>query len=121
MKGREIAQVVNELRDIAVRYAHTQQLREQIHAVIVPVLLGQEHDKEFLRGKVAGLQDTIADLERVNRTNRQLAFERDEYILELEKKYNSEPRLVSYAPDHSTCTLSVNGREFYYNKVGESE
>lgn len=38
MKEHEIAKIVNDLRDIARMYAHTQQLRDQISHYIVPVL-----------------------------------------------------------------------------------
>lgn len=30
-----------------------------------------------------------------------------------------EPRLVSVAPDGSTCTLNVGGEEVYYDRTGE--
>ena len=30
----------------------------------------------------------------------------------------STPRLVSYAPDGSTCTLNFDGEEYYYDCVG---
>lgn len=33
--------------------------------------------------------------------------------------YNPECRLVSYAPDMSTCTLNFNGQEYYFNKSEE--
>ena len=38
LKDHEIALVVNELRDIAIRYHGTQQLRERIAQVVVPAL-----------------------------------------------------------------------------------
>jgi hypothetical protein len=38
MKDGEIAKVVNELRDIATQYHATQQLRERIANVVVPLL-----------------------------------------------------------------------------------
>ena len=41
MKDHEIAQTVNQLRDIAKEYGQTQQLRERIAAVIVPILARQ--------------------------------------------------------------------------------
>lgn len=38
MKDHEIAKVVNELRDIATQYHDTQQLRERIASIVVPIL-----------------------------------------------------------------------------------
>lgn len=38
MKDNEIALIVNQLRDIAVTFHNTQQLRERIAHVIVPLL-----------------------------------------------------------------------------------
>ncbi len=38
MKDHEIAKLVNELTDVAIKYRDTQQLREQIHRLIVPAL-----------------------------------------------------------------------------------
>lgn len=38
MKDHEIREIVNRLRDIAVLYHDTQQLRERIAGVIVPIL-----------------------------------------------------------------------------------
>lgn len=38
LKDHEIARIVNELRDIAIRYHGTQQLRERIAQVVVPAL-----------------------------------------------------------------------------------
>lgn len=40
MKEHQISEVVNQLRDIALQYRDTQQLRERIAHVVVP-LLGQ--------------------------------------------------------------------------------
>lgn len=40
MKDHEIAQMVNTLRDIAKEYASTEQLRERIAQVLVPILKG---------------------------------------------------------------------------------
>lgn len=40
MKDHEIAALVNTLRDIAIKYHGSQQLREQIAAVVVPALRG---------------------------------------------------------------------------------
>ena len=31
---------------------------------------------------------------------------------------DSELRLVSYAPDYSTCTLNIDGEEHYYDRTG---
>jgi hypothetical protein len=42
MKDHEIAQTVNQLRDIAREYGQTQQLRERIAAVVVPLLSGRQ-------------------------------------------------------------------------------
>lgn len=44
MKDHEIARIVNILRDIAVEYGQTQQLRERIAQVIVPVLKGEKYE-----------------------------------------------------------------------------
>lgn len=41
LKDGEIADIVNKLRDTARMYHDTQQLRAQIHEVIVPVLKGE--------------------------------------------------------------------------------
>lgn len=30
---------------------------------------------------------------------------------------NDDERLVSYAPDKSTCTLNINGEEVYFNRA----
>lgn len=38
LKDHQIAELVNTLRDIAIKYHDTQQLREQIAHVLVPVL-----------------------------------------------------------------------------------
>ena len=38
LKDHEIAQIVNQLRDIAVEFSNTQQLRNRIHSFIVPIL-----------------------------------------------------------------------------------
>jgi hypothetical protein len=38
MKDNEIKNIVNELRDLAITFGQTQQLRERIHRCIVPVL-----------------------------------------------------------------------------------
>lgn len=43
VKDHEIAQAVNQLRDIAIKFHDTQQLRERIAAVIVPLLQGKQH------------------------------------------------------------------------------
>ena len=32
------------------------------------------------------------------------------------KQPAQEPRLVSYAPDGSTCTLNIDGKEVYFNR-----
>ena len=37
MKDHEIAQLINKLRDVAVEFGHTQQLREQICSIINPI------------------------------------------------------------------------------------
>lgn len=42
MKDHEIAKIVNDLRDIARNYAHTEQLRNRIHGYIVPILKQQQ-------------------------------------------------------------------------------
>jgi hypothetical protein len=34
------------------------------------------------------------------------------------KEISGEPRLVSYAPDGSTCTLNIGGEEHYYDRIG---
>ena len=34
----------------------------------------------------------------------------------LEALKQPEPRLVSYAPDGSTCTLNIDGEEVYFNR-----
>ncbi len=34
------------------------------------------------------------------------------------KEISEEPRLVSYAPDGSTCTLRFDGEEHYYARTG---
>jgi hypothetical protein len=34
------------------------------------------------------------------------------------KEIAGEPRLVSYAPDGSTCTLNFDGDEHYYDRTG---
>lgn len=39
MKNHEIAEVINELRDTAVTYAGTQQLRARIAKIILPLLM----------------------------------------------------------------------------------
>ena len=36
------------------------------------------------------------------------------YVQALEQP--AEPRLVSYAPDGSTCTLNIDGEEVYFNR-----
>lgn len=33
----------------------------------------------------------------------------------------TSPRLVSYAPDGSTCTLNIDGDEHYYDRVGSTK
>lgn len=38
LKDHEIQKIVSDLRDIAVKYGTAQQLREQIHSYIVPIL-----------------------------------------------------------------------------------
>jgi hypothetical protein len=43
MKDHEIAKVVNELRDIATQYHDTQQLRERIAGIVVPLLAQSDH------------------------------------------------------------------------------
>jgi len=48
MKDHEIAALVNELRDVAVTYGQTQQLRERIAHIIVPVLKELSADGERL-------------------------------------------------------------------------
>lgn len=42
IKDHQIAQIVNQLRDIAIEFGGTQQLRERIAVVIVPVLKAQQ-------------------------------------------------------------------------------
>ena len=42
VKDHEIAKIVSTLRDIAVEYASTQQLRERIAQYIVPILKGEK-------------------------------------------------------------------------------
>jgi len=44
LKDHEIAKIVNELRDIAVQFHASQQLRERIAQVIVPVLKGEKYE-----------------------------------------------------------------------------
>jgi len=39
---------------------------------------------------------------------------RDTNVIGLEQP--AEPRLVSYAPDGSTCTLNIDGEEVYFNR-----
>jgi hypothetical protein len=41
MKDHEIAQLVNRLTAVAVKYAETQQLREQIKKVVLDTLKGK--------------------------------------------------------------------------------
>lgn len=41
IKDHEIAKIVNDLRDVAVEFHATQQLRERIAQVIVPALKGK--------------------------------------------------------------------------------
>jgi hypothetical protein len=41
LKDHEISAIVNELRDIAIKYHDAQQLRECIAAVVVPALRGE--------------------------------------------------------------------------------
>jgi hypothetical protein len=41
LKDHEIAQLVNELRDTAIKYRDAQQLRERIAALVVPALRGK--------------------------------------------------------------------------------
>lgn len=41
MKAHEIREIVNQIRDIAVEFHDTQQLRARIAAVLVPVLMDQ--------------------------------------------------------------------------------
>ena len=36
MKDHDIQKIVNQLRDVAIQYGHTQQIRGRIHSVIVP-------------------------------------------------------------------------------------
>lgn len=40
-KDHEIQKIVNDLRDITIKYKDCQQLREQIHSYIVPILKGE--------------------------------------------------------------------------------
>ena len=47
MKDHEIQQIVNDLKDIAVKYGRTQQLRERIASLIVPVLKCEEYRKDL--------------------------------------------------------------------------
>ena len=53
MKDHQIAQLVNDLRDIAIQYGQTQQLRERIHRRLVPEL-------NTLRLKLANLEESMA-------------------------------------------------------------
>lgn len=48
MKDHEIAQVVNQLTAIGKTYGHTQQLRDRIAAVVVPLLKPKEEPKTML-------------------------------------------------------------------------
>ena len=38
MNDHEIAKLINDLRDVAIKYHDTQQLRERIAGLVVPVL-----------------------------------------------------------------------------------
>lgn len=47
MKDHEIAQVINQLKDIAIEYRDAQQLRQQIHGVVMDMVKRLREDKSF--------------------------------------------------------------------------
>lgn len=50
IKDHQIAQIVNQLRDIAIEFGGTQQLRERIAVVIVPMLKAQQPKPQPMTG-----------------------------------------------------------------------
>ena len=73
MKDNEIAEIVNQLRDIAITYGGMQQLRERIGRVIVPHL----QENEQLKSQVAMLRDALSPFADVVRKEYQLYADED--------------------------------------------
>jgi hypothetical protein len=44
MKDHRIAQVINELRDAAIKFGHTQQLRAHISRIVIDAIKEQDKD-----------------------------------------------------------------------------
>lgn len=57
MKHNDIAKLVNDLRDVAITYAHTQQLRQRISDLVVPL----SDELERLHKISSELEDTLKE------------------------------------------------------------
>ncbi len=83
MKDHELRELINDVTAVARIYAHTQQLREQIGHLIVPVFSELQCESEFRHGQVVGGEVIIAmheaqiqrQLTEIENLNRQLDFE----------------------------------------------
>lgn len=93
MKDKKIAELVNTLRDIAIKYAGTQQLRSHIaHALVAPLqaeeqkLVKAQQDIDYLADRVPevhhnGMMQLSQQLAETRRQLEAAQRERDEAVL----------------------------------------
>jgi len=63
MNDHEIGELVNSLRDCAIGYHHTQQLRERLHCIIVPKIDQLRTELEQANKRIAELENPWISVE----------------------------------------------------------
>jgi hypothetical protein len=94
LKDHQIAALVNELRDIAVQYHGTQQLRERIAQVVVPILRAADsvlEDAARWRALQSPDDDTVTEAMEVSCASRP-SVDDESYVLNILKVFEAAAR-----------------------------